>query len=102
MFIDNKALKYINSQGKLNQRYSKWVEFLQSYSFFLRNRSRKSNKVANALSRRIALLNTLSVEVVGLECVKELYVEDSYFAAAWKACREPWSMDRTPYLDYHI
>jgi hypothetical protein len=21
---------------------------------------------------------------------------------AWKACKEPWSLDKTPYLDYHI
>lgn len=48
------------------------------------------------------LLNTLFVEVVGLECVRKLYAKDADFAAAWKACKEPWSMDKTPYLDYHI
>jgi regulator of sigma D len=68
----------------------------------LKHRYGKSNKVVDALSRRIALLNTFSIEVVGLKCVKEIYTEDSDFTAAWKACREPWSMNKTPYLDYHI
>jgi hypothetical protein len=48
------------------------------------------------------LLNTLSVEVVSLECMKELYAEDTDFVEAWKACKAPWSIDRTPYLDFHI
>jgi hypothetical protein len=62
----------------------------------------KSNKVADALSPRIMMLDTLSVEFVGLECMKELYVEDVDFAKAWKAYKVPWSIDRTPYLDFHI
>jgi hypothetical protein len=70
--------------------------------FVLKHRSDKSNKVVDALSRRTVLLNTMSVAVVSLECVKGLYEEDAYFAAAWKACIEPWSMDRTPFLEYHI
>ena len=102
MFNDHNALQHNNSQGKLNQRHSIWVECLQSYSFGLKHRFGKSNKVADALSMRIALLNTLSIEVVGLECVKELYAKDSNFVAVWKACKEPWSMDITPYLEYHI
>ena len=58
--------------------------------------------MADPLSQKIALLNTLFIEVVGLECVKELYAEDSDLSTTWKACREPWRMDRTPYLEYHI
>jgi hypothetical protein len=102
LFTDHKVLQYINNQGKLNQKHSKWVEFLQSYTFVLKHRSGKSNKVVDALSRRTVLLNTMSVAVVSLECVKGLYEEDADFAEAWKACKEPWSMDRTPFLDYHI
>jgi hypothetical protein len=48
------------------------------------------------------LLNTMHVEVVSLDNMKELYAEDTDFAEAWKACKEPWSMNRTPYLDFHI
>jgi hypothetical protein len=70
--------------------------------FVLKHMSRKLNKVAYALSWRIMLLNTLLVEVVSLECMKELYAEDTNFEEAWKACEAPWSIDRTMYLDFHI
>jgi hypothetical protein len=50
LFIDHKELQYINSQGKLNQKHSKWVEFLQSCSFVLKHGPGTSNKVVDALS----------------------------------------------------
>jgi hypothetical protein len=96
------VLQYINIQGKLNQKHSKWVELLQSYSFVLKHTYGKSNKVVDPLSRRIIFLNTLSVEVVSFACMKELYAEETYFAEAWKVCKAPWSIDRTLYLDFHI
>ena len=65
LYTDHQALQYLNSQGKLNQRHLKWVEFLQSYTFVLKHRSRKSNRVADALSRRHLLLTWMQIEVVG-------------------------------------
>ena len=80
MFTDHKDLKYINIQGKLNQKHTKWVEFLQSYSFVMKHMSKKSNKVVDALIQRIVLLNTMSVEVVSLNSLNKLYEEDAYFS----------------------
>jgi hypothetical protein len=68
----------------------------------LKQKSGKSNKVVDALSQSIKLLNTMSIEGVILNYIKTLYEEDAYFSEAWKACKEPCSLDRTPYLDYHI
>jgi hypothetical protein len=102
LFTDHKALQYINNQGKLNQNHTKWVEFLKSCSFVLKHRSGKSNKVVDVLSRRTTLLNTMSVEVEILNCLKTLYEEDEDLSKAWKACKESWSLEKTPYLDYHI
>ena len=34
LYTDHEALKYSNSQRKLNYRHGKWVSFLQSYNFF--------------------------------------------------------------------
>jgi hypothetical protein len=36
LFMDHKALQYIKNQGKLNQKHTKWVEFLQIYYFALK------------------------------------------------------------------
>ena len=63
------------------------MEFLQSYSFVLKHKFRKSNKVVDALSQRTTLPNTMSIEVVSLNCIKALYEEDIYFAEDWKACK---------------
>ena len=87
MFTYHKALQYINNHGKLNQRHSKWVEFQQIYTFVLKHRFEKSNNMAYALSRRVMLRNTLSMEVVILESMKELYEEDANFGEAWRACK---------------
>eukprot|EP01018_Ginkgo_biloba_P033864 Gb_14356 [translate_table: standard] len=43
VFTDHQAWKFISSQAKLNTRHAKWVETLQSYTFTLRHKSRKSN-----------------------------------------------------------
>jgi hypothetical protein len=102
LFKDHKSLQYINIQGKLNQKHTKWVEFLQSYSFVLKHRSGKSNNVVDALSQRIMLLNTMLVEVVNLNCLKTLYEEDVDFLESCKVCKEPCSLDRTPYMHCHI
>ena len=52
LYTNHQALQYLNSQGKLNQRHLKWIEFLKSYTFILKHMSWKSNTGANSLSRR--------------------------------------------------
>jgi hypothetical protein len=44
----------------------------------------------------------MSLEVVSLNFLKTLNEEDAKFSKASKVCKEPWSLDITPYLDYHI
>jgi hypothetical protein len=80
----------------------KWMEFFQSYTFVLKHRFGRSNKVVDALSKRTTLLTTMIVEMVGLEEMKKLYEIDANFDESWKACKEPWSGDQTPFLDYII
>ena len=102
MYIDHQALQYLNSQGKLNQRHLKWVEFLQSCTFILKHRSGKSNRVAYALSRRQLLLIEMQIEVVGFKELNSLYLEDFDFGEAWKACTKLVTLDKTKWLDFLI
>ena len=60
---------------------------MQSYTFVLKHRSRGSNMIADALSRRHLLLTVMQVEVIGFDELKNLYQEDLDFAKAWKACK---------------
>ena len=40
--------------------------------------------------------------MVGFDELKDLYLKDLDFAEAWKACKEPITVDRTRWLDYLI
>ncbi|GJS26466.1 RNA-directed DNA polymerase [Tanacetum coccineum] len=87
LYSDHEALKYINGQHKLKPRHAKWVELMQSYSFSIKHKAGTLNKVADALSRRQALLSVMQVQTVGFEIFKELYVDDSDFAGIWEKCQ---------------
>ena len=73
IFSNYEALKYLNSQQKLNARHARWVEYLQSYTFVLKHKAGSENCAADALSRRVTLLFTSQVEVTGFERIKEEY-----------------------------
>ena len=73
LFSDHEALKYINSQKKLNPCHGKWVSFLQEYSFFIKHAAGFENKAADALNRVVHVLSSMSVQVVGFELLKEDY-----------------------------
>lgn len=47
---DHEALKFINSQQKLQPRHAKWVEFLQTSHFTIKHKSGKLNQGVDALS----------------------------------------------------
>jgi len=70
---DHEALKYLNSQKKLNSRHGRWVKFLQACTYVLKHEARVKNRVVDALSRRRALLSVMSTEVVDFEKIKNTY-----------------------------
>ena len=77
----------------------KWVKFMQIYTFVLKHKSRKTNMLADTLSQRVTLLGMTIVQSTGLESMKVDYEVDKDFVNAWKASKEPWSNNITPYLD---
>lgn len=58
----------------------RWALFLQRFSFVIKQTAEEANQVADALSRRIELLTMLQAELTGFEKLKELYVNDNFFA----------------------
>jgi hypothetical protein len=76
--------------------------FLQSYSFVLKHKPGKSNKVVDALSLRVMLLNTMYVKVINLDNMKEFYAKDTDCIEAWEMSKKKWGMNRILYLDFHI
>ena len=83
---DHESLKYIKGQGKLNKRHAKWVEFLEQFPYVIKHKKGKGNIVANALSRRHALLSMLETKLIGLECLKSMYENDETFGEIFKNC----------------
>ncbi|KAH9686183.1 Endonuclease [Citrus sinensis] len=89
---DHESLKHLKGQGKLNKRHAKWVEFIEPFPYVIKYKQGKENVVADALSRRYALISTLNAKLLGFEYIKELYVNDPDFAnvhsnlKTWEEC----------------
>jgi hypothetical protein len=78
----------LKRQGKLNKRHAKWVDFIETFPYAIKYKQGKENIVADALSRRYALVSTLNSKLLGFECVKELYANDDDFASVYGACQK--------------
>lgn len=87
LYSDHEALKFINGQHALKPRHAKWVETVQAYSFVIRRKIGASNIVADALSRRHALLSAMQVQVQGFDSFCSLYPDDPNFKEVWRQCQ---------------
>jgi hypothetical protein len=83
---DHEAFKYLKSQGKLNHRHAKWIEFIDTFPYVVKHNKGKNNIVADALSQRCALVTQLGANVLGLESIKILYSKDHDFKYAFSKC----------------
>ena len=88
LYTDYQALQFTNSQIVINKMHAKWVAYIQHFSFSLKYKSGVTNKVANAVSRRAALLVTLRTKVIKFDYLKELYEEDEDFGRVWIQCQQ--------------
>eukprot|EP00253_Pinus_taeda_P005876 PITA_05876 len=102
LFSNNSTLQYIMQQHKLNHKFVKWVEYLQSFTFALKHISGQANKVADALSRRNLILQESTIQVLGFEHLKDLYEADADFKEAYESCQNPLLRDNISWLDYNM
>jgi hypothetical protein len=85
---DQESLKHIRSQGKLNRRHAKWVEFIESFPYVIKQKKGKENVIADALSRRYTLLTQLECKIFGLDTIKTQYVNDADFKDVLLHCKD--------------
>jgi hypothetical protein len=67
---DHESLKHLKGQLKLNKIHAKWSEFIESFPYIVKYKKGKDNVVADALSRRHALLTQLDAKIFGLKVLK--------------------------------
>lgn len=79
LFTDHDALRHLDSQAKVSSRHASWIAYLQQFTFSIRHQSGKTNRVADALSRRHTLLGTLHITVLGFTTPADLYPDDHFF-----------------------
>jgi vacuolar-type H+-ATPase subunit B/Vma2 len=56
---DHESLKHIRGQAKLNKHHAKWVEFIETFSYVIKQKKGKDNVIADALSRCYTMLSQL-------------------------------------------
>ena len=80
LFTDHDALRHLDSQAKVSARHASWIAFLQQFTFSIRHQAGKTNRVADALSRRHMLLASIHSTVPGFASFATLYPIDPFFA----------------------
>jgi hypothetical protein len=83
---DHESLKHLKSQGKLNKRHARWIEYIETFPYVIRYKQGKGNIVADALSQRHVLLTSLSAKMLGFEYVKDVYANDADFSIVYIVC----------------
>jgi hypothetical protein len=72
----------------IHSDHAKWVEFIESFPYVIKHRKGKENVIADALSRRYALLTQLDYKIFGLETIKDQYVHDADFKDVSLHCQD--------------
>ncbi|PIK33847.1 hypothetical protein BSL78_29335 [Apostichopus japonicus] len=83
---DHETLKHLRGQTNLKRRHARWMEFIETFPYIIKYKKGKDNVVADALSRRFALISTMEAKVLGFEHIKDLYKDDPDLAESYKEC----------------
>ena len=65
---------------------ARWSSYIEKFPYKLVHKSGQQNRMVDALSKRMALMRTLSLEIVGFETLTELYAGDNDFKKVWATC----------------
>ena len=87
LYSDHSALRHLHDQRKVSDRHSRWIEYLQDYTFVIRHKKGKDNAVADALSRRPHVLHMMQVRVLGFEQMVDAYADCPDFGKLYSLAR---------------
>lgn len=76
---NHQSLKHLKGQQKLNRSHARWVEFIETFPYVIKYKHDKENIVADALSRRYALLTNMEAKLLGSWEVNTYYELDNHF-----------------------
>jgi hypothetical protein len=96
---DHESLKHIHSQGKLNRRHAKWVEFIESFPYVIKHKNGKENVITDALSWGYALSTQLDYKIFGLKTIKDQYVHNADFKDVLLHCKDGKTMNKFVFND---
>jgi hypothetical protein len=71
---NHKGLKYLFDQPTLNDRQSRWLEFICEYDFDIKHIKGKENKVVDALGRRVHKLHAIAIIMYQTD-IKRIFLE---------------------------
>ena len=89
LYCDHDALRFLHSQKKLSAPHAWWKEILQDFTFSLRHRPGRDNKVADALSRRQHTLQISQAAITAFDRLPLIYKDCPDFRAAWQSTQLP-------------
>ena len=75
VYLNHHSLEYLFTHSDLNNRQRRWMEYIKDYDFPIKYHPGKVNVVANALSRKTALVNLLAAEGVWADVFRDLDVQ---------------------------
>lgn len=100
VYTNNHALNFLNQQEKLNHKHMKWVEHLQSYTFTIKHKKGQANKVEDALSGRVCMVQKIQLQSVGIDSLKQMYRDDEDFQEIYEVCAQFFYSYHTYFFEF--
>ena len=75
---------------------------MQKYTFSIKHKKGTVNKVADALSVRNLMVQSIELESVGISAMKDMYAEDDDFKEIYQTCQEMGDKYYTNFAEYLI
>lgn len=80
----------------------KWVEYMQAYTFNIKHKKGQLNRVADALSRRLLIVQEIQLRSIGVDSFRDLFPDDEEFLNSYKVYKESQNIFHSEYPDFTL